>query len=192
MIDTPLATVDQLAAYLQQPLAANDPSATLMLGIASAMVRDELQQDLDYVADDVVLLDPINGAFLTLPQMPVTAVSMVEYWDLALTVPGWTTADPSTYTVSKRLGMLSLLPDLGVLWPTTPESYRVTYSHGFNPIPNGLVGVCLGVAARTYSTPAGAESERIGGYQVKYAMQADGFNPLEKVVLDRYRQGRIA
>jgi hypothetical protein len=186
---TSFATVDQLAAYLQQPLSPGDPSATLMLNIASAMVREELQQDLDYVANDVQMLDPINGAWIFLPQMPVMAVTLVEYLDADGVT--WLTADPSLYTVSLRLGIIAGLPNLGTQWPKTPGSWRVTYSHGFNPIPDSLVGVCLGVAARTYSTPAGAESERIGGYQVKYAMQADGFSPLEKAVLDRYRLGRI-
>lgn len=192
MSETPLATVDQLAAYLQQPLATGDPSATLMLTIASAMVRDELQQEITAVAGDVALLDPINGAYVLLPEMPVTAVTTVETYDNTVTPGVWTVQDPTTYTVSMRLGIIAALPGLGVTWPTTPESWRVTYDHGYMVVPDGLVGVCLGVAARTYSTPAGAESERIGGYQVKYAMQADGFNPLEKVVLDRYRLGRVA
>ncbi len=191
MSETPLATVDQLASYLQQPLASGDPSATLMLSIASAMVRDYLQQEILAVAGDVALLDPINGAYVVLPEAPVTAVSLVETYDATLATPGWVTMDPTSYTVSKRLGMIAALPQTGVIWPTDPETWRVTYDHGFSACPDGLAGVVLGVAARTYSTPAGAESERIGGYQVKYAMQADGFNPLEKVVLERYRLGRI-
>ncbi len=190
-MQTPFATVDQLAAYLQQPLVTGDPSATLMLEIASAMVRDELQQDLDYVASDVMVLDPIGGAFVELPQMPVVDVTLVEYLDATQTPPVWVTADPSLYVVSLRMGLIQAVPFTGTPWPTAPGSWRVTHSHGFNPIPDGLVGVCLGVAARTYSTPAGAESEKIGGYMVKYAMQADGFNPLEKAILDRYRLGRI-
>lgn len=187
----PIAVVEQLAAYLQQPLAAADPSATLMLQIASAMVRDELQQDLTFTAGDVAIVDPINGAWVFLPQMPVSAVTAVEYLDTSQSPAAWVVADPSLYSVSLRLGVISALPNTGVRWPQTPGSWRVTYDHGYETIPDGLVGVCLGVAARTYSTPAGAELERIGGYQVKYAMQADGFNPLEKAVLNRYRLGRV-
>jgi hypothetical protein len=188
---TSLATVDQLAAYLQQPLSSGDPSATLMLNIASAMVRDELQQDLDYVVSDVAVLDPINGTTIVLPQMPVTDVTLLEYFDTTQVPAVWVAADPTLYTVSLRTGIVQALPYTGTSWPALPASWRVTYSHGFNPIPDGLVGVCLGVAARTYSTPAGAESEKIGGYMVKYAMQADGFTPLEKSILNRYRLGRV-
>jgi hypothetical protein len=189
---TPLATVDQLAAYLQQPLPALDPSATLLLTIASAMVRDYLQQDITATANDVVLLDPIGGAYVLLPELPVTSVTLVETLDPSVVPSVWRTADPTTYMVSRRMGMIAATPSTGVAWGFIPESWRVTYSHGFAVVPDGLVGVVLGVAARTYSTPAGAEMERIGGYQVKYAMQADGFNPLEKAALARYVVARVA
>jgi hypothetical protein len=185
---TSLATVDQLAAYLQQPITAGDPAATLMLQIASGAVRDELQQDLDYVAHDVQILDPINGWTIVLPQMPVTDVTLVEYLDANQV---WTTADPALYTVSLRTGIIQAMSYTGIPWPAVPASWRVTYSHGYNPIPDGLVGVCLGVAARTYSTPAGTESEKIGGYNVKYAIHADGFSPVELKILSRYRLGRV-
>lgn len=187
----PLATVEELAAYLQQPLASNDASALLMLSIASDMVRDELNQDITQTTNDVVLFDPIGSApMVLLAEMPVTAVTLVETLDSTTLL--WTTADPTTYTVSKRTGIITGKPWTGVQWPSDPESWRVTYTHGYPTPPDGLVGVVCGVAARTYSSPAAVEMEKIGGYQVKYAMQADGFSPLEKVVLDRYRIARIA
>lgn len=187
----PLATVEELAAYLQQSLASNDASALLMLSIASDMVRDELNQDITQTTNDVVLFDPIGSApMVLLAEMPVTAVTLVETLDSTTLL--WTTADPTTYTVSKRTGIITGKPWTGVQWPSDPESWRVTYTHGYLTPPDGLVGVVCGVAARTYSSPAAVEMEKIGGYQVKYAMQADGFSPLEKVVLDRYRIARIA
>jgi hypothetical protein len=188
MSDAPLATVAQLAAYLQQPLADSDTSAQLMLMIASGMVRDFLEQELSPVTNEVVLLDPINSYYVLLPELPVTSVTLLETFDGTV----WTTQPTTVYTVSKRLGMIAAVPLTGVTWPYNPESWRVTYSHGFASIPDSLVGVVLGVAARTYATPAGAESERIGGYQVKYQMQADGFSPLEKAALSRYVVARIA
>jgi hypothetical protein len=187
MSDAPLASVAQLAAYLQQPLTDTDPSALLMLTIASGMVRDYLQQQLTTVTGDVVQLDPING-YVLLPEMPVSAVTLVETFDGTV----WTTQPTTAYTVSRRMGMIMSVRGTGITWPTDPESWRVTYSHGYAVVPDSLVGVALGVAARTYSTPAGAESERIGGYQVKYAMQADGFNPLEKAAMNRYLVARIS
>jgi len=189
MADTALATVNQLGAYLKQTFATDDPSAVLYLSIASGMVRDFLQQEITAVTDDVVLLDPIDGSFLLLPELPVTDVSLVETFDGTT----WTTADPTTYTVSKRLGMIAGKPDVGVTWPTDPETWRVTYDHGYATVPDAIVGVTLGVAARAYATEPGVDLERVGGYQVKYAtVEADGFSPIELKALGRYMTPRVA
>lgn len=194
--ETPLATVAQLAAFLPLPLADDDPTASLMLDIASGMVRDHLAAQgyaVDLATDDVVYVDPINGAYLLLDGLPIATVSLVETYDDTTVTPGvWSTADPSTYTVSRRLGMIAGKPGIGVQWPSDPESWRVTYTHGFEVLPKTILGVVLGVAARAYSSPASIESERIGGYQVKYAMEADGFSPIELAAMARYKNPVVA
>lgn len=185
-----LATIDQLAAFMQQDIANNDPSALLLLDVASGMVRDYLQQELTYSEDTVEVLDPINGYNVILPEFPIVSIYSVETTkDNGNT---WTTMDPSTYTLSRRTGVIKAKTGNGITWPSDPESWRVTYTHGFEEIPESLVGVVLGVAARFYVSPGAVEMERIGNYQVKYTVQADGFSPLEKVVLDRYKNGRVA
>ena len=186
-----LATPAQLGAFMQQPIDSADPTALLLLDIASGMVRDFLQLELSAVVDDVALLDPVNGsngAFLFLPELPVTAVTLLETFDGTV----WTTADPATYTVSKRLGIISALPYTGVTWPYLPETWRVTYDHGYAVIPDTIVGKVVGVAARAYASPAGVDMERIGGYQVKYSMETGGFTPSEEKALARYVNPRIA
>ena len=97
-----------------------------------------------------------------------------------------------TTRAPKRLGMISI--DRGALatWPTLPETARVTYSHGYATIPDSIIGVVLGVAGRSYVSPLSVESERIGGYQVKYAMESGGFSALEKAALNRYVVARVA
>ena len=190
-----LALPAQLGAFMQQPIADTDPTALLLLDIASGMVRDYLQMELDAVAADVVLLEPVNGSngvSVFLPELPVTAVSLVETFDNTVTPGVWTTADPLTYTISKLLGIIAALPYTGVTWPYLPETWRVTYNHGFVVIPDSLVGVTLGVAARQWNTANGIDLERIGSYQVKYSMEADGFSPIEKKALARYVNPRIA
>lgn len=184
----PLATPTQLGFYLQETVAEDDPSALLYLDIASGMVRDYLQLILDPVADEVVALDPIDGSYVFLPELPVTSVSLLETFDGTT----WSTVDPANYTVSTRLGIIAGLPNQGVLWPSKPGTWRVTYSHGYATLPSSILGVVLGVAARAYSTPAGVDLERIGGYQAKYSMEADGFSPIEKKALARYVNPRIA
>jgi hypothetical protein len=187
MTDTPLAAVDQLAAFLQQPLESNAPDALLYLDLASNMVRDFLQQELDYTVDDVVLLDPV-GTTVFLPELPVASVSLLETFNAG----AWTAADPASYTVNARTGVVSALPYSGVTWPGAPASWRVTYTHGFSVIPPAIIGVVLGVAARMYASPVSVDSERIGGYQVKYSSLDEGFSAIEKAALGRYIQPRIA
>lgn len=193
MSDAPLATVAQLAAYLQQPLADNDASGLLYVQIASAMVRDYLQQTITSVTGDVVLVDPIPGYgfSILLPEMPVTAVTLVETLDDSVIPSVWTTADPTTYTVSLPLGVVAAKPYTGVTWPTDPGYWRVTYNHGFTAVPDGLSGVVVSVAAREYASPAGVDLERVGGYQVKYSI-GGGFTDLEQKILNRYLLPRVA
>jgi hypothetical protein len=183
-----LASIEQLSAYLGQPLESNDASGLLMLQIASGMVRDYLHQQLDYVAGDVVTLDPIYGSYVLLPELPVVSVAQVETWDGTQ----WNVMDASTYTVSRKTGMIAGKPGLGITWPSDPETWRITYSHGYATIPDGIMGVVCGVAARAYSSPASVTMESMGGYRVQYHMHADGFSPLEKAALENYATARVA
>jgi len=186
---TALATPAQLGALIHETIDPTDASALLILDIASGMVRDYLQLELSAVAADVALLDPINGVLILLPELPVTAVTLVETFDGTV----WTTADPTTYSVSTRTGIITVLPWTGVTWPYLPETWRVTYDHGFAVLPMSLLGVVLGVAAREWSNPGSVvDTERIGGYQVKLHMEATGYTPLEEKALARYVNPRIA
>lgn len=184
-----LATVDQLSNFLQSqpPLAEDAPDALLYLELASDMVRDFLQQQLDYVQNDVVVLTAYNGV-LFLPEQPVTSVSLLETFDGTT----WSTADPTTYTVALSTGVITATPCTGVQWPTDPGTWRVTYTHGFPTLPNSIVAAVLGVAARAYASPVSVDSERIGGYQVKYATLNEGFSAIERAGLARYIVPRIA
>lgn len=184
-----LATVDDLAAFVQSTLDPADPSPALYLSIASGMVRDYLQQDITQTVDDVVYCDPISGAYVELEQLPVASVSLLETTTDGLT---WTAADPATYTVSRRLGMIAAKPGCGVQWPSDPESWRVTYTHGYETVPDTIKAVCLGVAARGFSSPVGVDMERIGQRQVKYALESAGFSGIELAALARYKVARIA
>ena len=186
-----LATPAQLGAILKETIDPADASALLILEIASGMVRDHLELNswsLDAVTADVFLLDPINGQSAFLP-LPITAVTLLETFDGTV----WTTADPTTYTVSKRLGIISALPWTGVTWPYLPETWRVTYDHGFAVLPSSILGVVLGVAARAWVNPGGTVSaETKGPFTVKYVMESDGFSPIERKALARYVNPRVA
>jgi hypothetical protein len=182
-----------LGFFMKESIDNSDPSALLMLDIASGMVRDHLELNgyaLDAATDDVVLLDPIaDGTVLILDGLPVTAVTLVETFDGT----SWSTADPTTYYVSKRLGIIRALPWTGVTWPYLPESWRVTYDHGFTVLPSTILGVVLGVAARAWGNPGGTvAAETFGPHMVKYQMEAGGFSPIEVKALAKYVNPRVA
>jgi hypothetical protein len=185
-----LATVADLNNFSQLALDPADASAAYLLKVASGMIRRYLEQDITVTTNDVEYADPINGQMAFLRQLPVTSVSLVE-----TTTDGgvtWTTVAPANYTVSKRQGVVAAKPWTGITWGADPESWRITYTHGYAAVPDELNGVCCSIAARFYSTPAGIDMERTGTRQVKYSLESAGFTGAEAMVLSSFRNPRLA
>lgn len=182
-----LASIDDLNNFSQLAVDPADTAAAFLLKVASGMVRRYLQQDVTATFGDVEYCDPVAGGVL-LSQLPVSSVSLVETTSDGVT---WTVADPATYVVSRRLGIVSARPYSGS-WPSDPESWRVTYSHGYDNVPDEIKGVVCSVAARFYSSPSGIDMERTGQRQVKYTLETSGLNAMEKLILDGFRIPRVA
>jgi len=184
-----LATVEDLNRFSQLGLDPADPSAVFLLTVASGMIRRYLGQDITQVTGDVEYVDPVGGAYAFLAQLPVQSVLSVETSADGST---WDLVPPENYTVSRRLGIVYAKPYTGERWPSEPESWRVTYWHGYATVPDELKGVCCSIAARFYSTPAGIDMERTGQRQVKYSLESAGFSGMEVMVLASFRTPRIA
>jgi hypothetical protein len=186
MVD--LASIDDLNHFSQLAIDPSDTAAAFLLKVASGMVRRYLDQDITATANDVALCDPVGHCVL-LPQMPVQSVSLLE-----TTIDGtiWTTVAPASYTVSKRAGVVAARPWTGTQWGSDPESWRVTYTHGYATVPDELKGIVCSIAARFYSTPSGIDMERTGQRQVKYNLESAGFDPMEKLILATFRIPRVA
>ena len=187
MVD--LASVQDLNDFSQLALDPADPSAAFLLSVASGMIRRYLDQDVTQVWDDVEYVDPVGGGYAFLRQLPVQSVSLVETSTDGVT---WATVPASNYTVSRRLGVVCAKPFTGEQWPSAPESWRVTYTHGYASVPDELKGVACSIAARFYSTPAGIDMERTGQRQVKYSLESAGFSGFESMVLASFRTPRVA
>ncbi|MDP9184812.1 MAG: hypothetical protein M3O29_03970 [Actinomycetota bacterium] len=184
-----LATVADLNNFSQLALDPADTSAAFLLSVASGMIRRYLEQDITVTTNDVEYADPV-GPVVLLRQLPVTSVSLVE-----TTTDGgvtWTTVAPANYTVSKRQGVVAARPWTGIQWGADPESWRITYTHGYATVPDEINGVCCSIAARFYSTPAGIDMERTGQRQVKYSLESAGFSGMEAMVLSAFRNPRVA
>jgi hypothetical protein len=185
-----LATVQDLNDFSQLALDPTDTSAAFLLKVASGMIRRYLEQDITVTTGDVEYADPLNGQVVLLRQLPVTSVSLVETsTDGGVT---WTTVAPANYTVSRKQGIVAAKPWTGIQWGGDPESWRITYTHGWATVPDELKGVACSIAARFYSTPAGIDMERTGQRQVKYSLESAGFSGMEAMVLSAFRNPRLA
>ena len=187
----PLATPAMLGNYLQQTISGTDPVAVQLLAQSSAVIRRYLDMTVTQVSAGVELRTPRNGEVF-LKEAPATAVSLLEVRDPW--TGAWSTVPTTAYNVDLEEGIIArgFINTTGVRWPTDDKSWRVTYDHGFATVPDDIAGVCVGVAARFYSTPAGIDMERTGLRQVKYSLTTDAFNDLEKIVLDGFKWARVA
>lgn len=187
------ATPADLAAYLAD--SSWDESAALVaLNGATAVIQNVTGQTIAAVAGDVVTLDPDPSGTVVLPQIPVTAVARVEIL-VPAPVAGadtWVTLDPGTYRWNSR-GLLYLTRG-NWQWPNQWDSVRVTYSHGYDPIPIELFTLCMDIAARTLDNPYKYNATSVGGVSTGMGTGGAGvtLRDTELVVMDRYTVLEVA
>jgi hypothetical protein len=183
-MSVPLASVDDLAVYLGRTFTgAEEAQATLMLDLASGAIRSYTRQTLSR-EQTIAYLEAGCCDYLELPERPVVSVDDMEFDGVPVAASGyqlvgnriWWGPWPINFSLNPRFA---------------PESVvTVEYTHGFDPVPDDIRGVCLAMAARAVETLTGVKSETIGGYSVTYA-GADGGVALvegEKQTLNRYRR----
>jgi hypothetical protein len=193
----PFFTVYDLAAKLQlDPDTVNPDTAALLGQLASDYVRNELKLQVDFVANETVILYGDNGEILFLPQRPVTAVTSVVLAGQALT--------PVVQNATSTMLMYEWRPE-GVLrrvvyggsfyagellfkWPFGVP-VTVIYSHGWTTIPSQFKMVALELAAGAYTNPEMYDQGRIGWteWETRASMVLDS-RPELKHALDLYRR----
>lgn len=165
-----LATVEDLEARLGRTLTVDEAArAPALLADASARVREFTGQTLSAVAGDVIILRPV-GSLLRLPQRPVTAVTSVE----AVAPDGTSTTAMSGWSWDGRdkvdLTYATWSADFSTpAWRdrAAPDTYKVVYDHGYNPVPHIVMSTVCGMVLRTLLSPSmtpGMVAERIGSY----------------------------
>lgn len=181
-----LASVDDLDTYMGGVV---DPTqGQLYLDIASDLIRDLCGRALDLVTNDVLVLDPVNGVVF-LPR-PVASVSLVEVY--SLDTQAWTSLASTDWVLDPHTGRVAMSPKSLVTWPCQPGSVRVTCTHGTNPIPDSIRGLCLSLAGRWIATPLGVSQEHIGTYQVMYSAARDSLTPMDQMVIALHRDVVVA
>lgn len=166
----PLATVGELAAWMQREPDELPEGAALVLDTASAIVRSEARQHFTR-GTTTVGLSP-RGQSVSLPQRPVVSVELVRAGGQVLR-----TDEYRVWRDQLWLGVLGLGPVV------------VTYTHGYTTVPADVRGIVLTLAGRVLTNPSDLRQESVGSVSVTYAAETIGASlaPIERDQLARYR-----
>ena len=158
-----------------------------LLQDASATVRDYCGQLFTLVEDDTIRL-PVKRRMVRLPQRPVIDVSAVTDINANPILFTWDNGD--RLEVAHNLDAWSFEQ-----WASGIKWVDVTYSHGYERIPDQVVAVVCSVALRAFgreATETGVNQESIGSYSYGFGAAASagplGLVPDEMRVLDRFRR----
>jgi hypothetical protein len=152
--------------------------AELALDIASGIVRAYVGWSISQ--ETVVLVTEGDGGnALWLPTKLLTAVTSVEVDGELLTF-----GDHYRWTSSGRLRRI------GASWPCLERSIEVTFTHGYNPVPDDIKGITLALAGRLYDNPEGLRSWSVDGLSETIANPSSdaglALTTVEKAALDSY------
>lgn len=154
------ATPTELAGLLQKDL--DTYTATQVLTLASSMFSQAADtwwspQSVTYTRVGTRL------TALTLPFLPVTAVSAVRINDVAVT--DFTLIDGTLYRAN----------GFGISWSTPPDKLEIDLTHGYAAATDDVKGAVLETAAQAYDIPVGAVvSESIDDFAIRYATTGGG------------------
>ncbi|MFE1126801.1 hypothetical protein ACFW6R_09105 [Streptomyces albidoflavus] len=164
-----LATLDELAGWMQVEPDDLPESAGMVLDIVSAIVRAEARQTFTRRTSTVVLY-PDNGR-VSLPQRPVVSVSDVldDHYGTSL-----------AYRLRRDVIHLD----------RHAEAIRVTFTHGYSKVPGDVLAVALTAAQRVVSNPRDYRQETVGAISVTYAAETIGasLSQADRDLLARYRR----
>lgn len=177
----PLATLNELRAFVGTAVDFADETADLYLRVASGEVRAATGQTFDAATADEVILSGDGTPVLILPELPVTAVASVV--DLTGPVPGEVPADRWEWS---EHGLIRRLD--GARWARRYRAYRVTYDHGYPAVPDAVAGVVLRMVARTIDNPEGLKQESTGRWSATRAGESAGIGllPADWLALEPY------
>lgn len=183
----PLATVDDVAARMGQPVSPEEsPRISAFIDDVTGLIEDYCGRDLARREDQELTLYPDGSpAYWMLPIPPryqtyftVSAVERdgepVEGWSLVKTSPGFA---------------LCLAGEYGdATWGTAPVT--VTASWGYPTPPAALRAVTCAEVMRWLSVAPGVQSEKVGDVEVTYsgASSTQTLSALTRAALRPYRR----
>lgn len=156
----PFASAQDYCNWVNIALPADLSRLQALLKSASSAIRRYCGQVLSEVANDVVVLEPIERDTLLLPERPVTAISSI-----LVGVSGYTNY---RFTRAGRIVELS-----GLFWST---GATVTYNHGYAESSDeydSIKSICMEAASRAYTLNERSASEFLGSTLAESA----GYSP---------------
>lgn len=179
-----LASLADLQAFMPG-VALDDDQAEQLLGVASATIRREAGQVISLVADDSVVTDvDAYARAVWLSEHPVISVASV-------TIDG-EVVPPESYRLDTELGRVLFDRQVGS-WGT-PTGFRpratIVHTHGHDPIPDDLKGVCLSMTRRgiVADGPGAVVEETVGPDTIRYSSDlAAEILESERRTVRRYR-----
>lgn len=169
------------------------------LNWATGVIEGYCNRTLGLVTNDVVRVTPLKGTG-TLPNYPVVQVTLVEGYMLTEAGDGFAWVPITNYYADDDLGILYNMAGLtGVVWtgrhswPWLPKSLRVTYDHGYDPIPEELTAVCARLARQYLDNPALMIERRVGDMEGRFSGSAGAmFSDLDLAALGGYINAGVA
>jgi hypothetical protein len=185
------------------PIAAvyDTPSVDRALSWAQSLVESYCNRTFDLVTGETVFISPTQYRTAMLPSFPVVNVTAVQ----ALLPPtvgtgglAWT--DLTNYRFVAETGLIydttgepGTTWDLGLSWPWLPESLKVTYDHGYEPVPQALIDVACRFAQQYLENPAQMMQRRTGDQEGRYSgSKGVVFSELDLTILGRYMDAGLS
>lgn len=166
----PFISLEDLGFYVKQDLSASE-LAIMMIDASCQLIRDEINQFINYVEDDEVTLDGNDRSLLILLEHPIVEVTEVLVDDVVM--------DPANYRVVNERTMLERVD--GDVW-FSDTKVTITYSHGWaiieaevdplagiDRVPSSIRAIALDRAATGMVAGStgvgGVRSETLGRYR---------------------------
>lgn len=146
-----MVTVAELSAFMGREFSTVEQTqAESIIAVVEGVIESETGVSFTPVVDDLIVIQADGHGIIELNSRPVTNVTSVTDVN-GEEITSWEFDGLST--------IYNLFP-LQVVY--------VTYSHGFDAVPNDIKGVALGAASRVMYNPSGLRQETVGAISVTY------------------------
>jgi hypothetical protein len=197
---TPLCSSTDISTRLGRALSpAETTRVPALIGDATSQIVRHCRKDFQWHPNDVLQI-PGDGSTIKLPYRPVVSVSSVVAISGRADIPNipvtwWVFdgVDEISIAESTASGVINL-PEAWYDFGAFPGTYQVTYSHGYQTVPDEVVMVAANAVIGVLLAPtmaAGVIGETVGAYSYRMERSGGGLavalNAGDLAILDDYR-----